>query len=44
MDVAIPIDPASLPSAQHKGVNHHTGRVYTKPRVMQAKRAVEVAL
>ena len=44
MDVAIQIDPAALPSAQHKGVNHRTGRVYTKPRVMQAKRAVEVAL
>lgn len=35
----IPIDPATLPSAQHKGVTHD-GRVYTKAPVVKATRAI----
>ena len=35
----IPIDPATLPSAQHKGISR-TGHVYTKPAVVRAVRAI----
>lgn len=35
----IPIDPAELPSAQHKGIAR-TGHVYTKPAVVRAVRAI----
>lgn len=39
MRIDLPIDPASLPSAQHKGIAR-TGHVYTKPAVVRAVRAI----
>ena len=37
MTLDLPIDPASLPTAQQKGVTR-SGRVYTKPEVLHAHR------
>lgn len=37
--LVIPLDPADLPSAQHKGIAR-TGHVYTKPAVRRTKWAI----
>lgn len=43
MTLTLRIDPATLPSAQEKGISR-SGVVYTKARVRQAKRLLVVAL
>lgn len=43
MRLGLPIDPASLPTAQQKGVTRD-GRVYTKAKVRRAKERLTVAI
>lgn len=44
MNVRLNIDPATLPTAQQKGINRSTGHVFTKKRVKDAREVLRWSL